>query len=77
MEGVEKHIGETTKSDSSFASKPAIRVLTGKSKPSMADDVGLVLSSAGSRVDLHVHSEDVKLGSILEIDNHFGIVSDM
>jgi uncharacterized protein len=43
----------------------------------MADDVGLVQTSAGTRVELQVRSEKVKLGTILDIESHFGIVSDM
>ncbi len=39
--------------------------------------VGLVISSAGARVELHVQKDDVKLGSILDIGGHFGIVSEM
>lgn len=41
------------------------------------ESVGLVVRSAGSRVELQVQSEAVELGSILNIGGHFAIVAQM
>ncbi len=40
-------------------------------------DCGLVIGSAGSVCEILVTSEHVRLGSILDIGGHFGIVADM
>jgi DNA helicase HerA-like ATPase len=41
------------------------------------ESVGMVINSAGSRVEVLVQSERVELGSILDIGGHFGIVAEM
>jgi uncharacterized protein len=41
------------------------------------ESVGMVVGSAGASVDLLVQDEAVEVGSILEIDGHYGIVAGM